>query len=149
MVAKVDGETLVLRRTFSAPPETVFRAWTTPEQMRRWLHPSEEFTNTVMEVDLRVGGRYRVGFKSPEGTIDFVGGEFLEILPNERLVYSWTWEEPNEFAGIETLVTVEFFAQDKGTELILTQKRFCNSAMKDRHMQGWGGTLDLLAKVVN
>ena len=144
MVAESSDETLVLRRQYAAPPEVVFEVWTTPDSMRRWFRPSQEFTHQLIEVDLRVGGRYRVSFESPEGIVDVLTGEFLEVTPPDKLVYSWIWEEPNEHAGIETQVTVEFLEQDGGTELVLTHERFTRPDMKERHLGGWSGALDLL-----
>ena len=144
MVAESQAEKLVISRTYAATPATVYAAWTTAEHMRQWLRPSVEFSHTLLEVNLKVGGTYRIGFKSPEGVIDVVAGEFLEIVPNERLAFSWTWEEPNEFAGIKTLVTVEFHAHASGTQLTLIQERFSEESMKERHMQGWTGSLNLL-----
>ena len=102
----------------------------------------------LIEVDLRVGGKYRIGFESPEGKLDTVAGEFQQIMPNERLVYSWIWEEPHEYAGVETQVTVEFNSQDTGTELILTHRRFAATDMRDDHNMGWSGALNQLVDFV-
>ena len=149
MVAESSNEKLVLRRTYAAVPETVFRVCTTPEYMRRWFRPSKEYTHQFVEVDLQVGGRYRVGFESKEGIVDVLEGEFLEVTPPSRLVYSWVWNEPNENAGIETQVTVEFLEKDGGTELVLTHEQFAKSEMKEHHMLGWSGALDLLEETVS
>jgi len=148
MVAQSQAEKLVLRRTYAASPATVYEAWTTPEQMRLWLRPTDQFNHTMLEVDLRVGGNYRIGFESPDGEINTVGGQFREIVPDSRLVYSWMWEAPNEFADIETQITIEFLPSGEGTELVLTQERFPEECMKERHMQGWTGSLDQLHKAV-
>lgn len=146
MVAESSEETLVLRRQYAAVPEVVFQVWTTPDSMRRWFRPSKEFTHQIIEVDLRVGGQYRVAFESPEGVVDVVSGEFLEVTPPYKLVYSWIWEEPNEHAGVDTQVTVEFLEQDGGTELVLTHERFTRAEMKESHLGGWSGALDLLGE---
>ncbi|QDT44109.1 hypothetical protein Pan241w_42150 [Gimesia alba] len=146
MVAESSEEKLVLRRHYAAVPEVVFQVWTTPDSMRRWFRPSQEFTHQLIEIDLRVGGQYRVSFESPEGIVDVLTGEFLEVAPPHKLVYSWIWEEPNEHAGIETQVTVEFLEQDGGTELVLTHERFTKPDMKERHLGGWSGALDLLSE---
>ncbi|QDU51701.1 SRPBCC family protein [Gimesia panareensis] len=144
MVTESSEDKLVLRRIYTATPEALFQIWTTPEYMRRWFRPNQEFTHQFIEVDLRVGGQYRVAFESPEGVVDVLSGEFLEVTPPSKLVYSWTWEEPNEHAGIETQVTVEFQEQAGGTELTLTHERFTKPDMKERHLGGWSGALDLL-----
>lgn len=144
MVIESSENKLVLRRTYAASAESLFQIWTTPEYMQRWFRPNQEFTHPFIEVDLRVGGKYRIAFESSEGVVDVLSGEFLEVTPPSKLVYSWVWEEPNEHAGIETQVTVEFQEQAEGTVLILTHERFTKPDMKERHLGGWSGALDLL-----
>ncbi|MCH9654567.1 MAG: SRPBCC domain-containing protein [Planctomycetes bacterium] len=148
MVTDSSNDVLVLRRTYAAAPELVFQFWTTPEYMQRWFRPNREYKHQFIEVDLRVGGRYHIAFESQEGKVDVLGGEFLEVTPPSRLVYSWTWEEPNENAGIETQVTVEFLENGGGTELVLTHERFPKAEMKEHHMAGWSGALDQLEESV-
>lgn len=148
MVSESTNEVLVLRRTFAADPQDVFQVWTTPEYMQRWFRPSKEFVHPFIEVDLRVGGQYRVGFQLPGGDLDVVKGEFLEVDQPQKLVYSWSWEEPHEFEGIETQVTVDFLEKEGGTELVLTHERFSKPGMQERHMEGWTGALDLLRESV-
>jgi uncharacterized protein YndB with AHSA1/START domain len=147
MVAQSSAEPLVLRRTYQATPEVVFRVWTDPEYMKQWFRPSKEFTHQFVEVDLRVGGKYRVAFEGPDGRVDTVGGEFIEITPPHKLVYSWMWEQPNEHAGIPSRVTVEFHQRDEGTELVLIHE-LADAEMKRRHQEGWTGALDLIPEVV-
>lgn len=148
MVAESAENVLVLRRVYPASPEMVFKLWTTPEYMHRWFKPTREYKHQFIEVDLKVGGRYHIAFESEEGKVDVLGGEFLEIDAPEKLVYSWTWEEPNENAGIETQVTVEFLENAAGTELVLTHERFTKAEMKEHHMLGWTGALDQLEEAV-
>lgn len=96
--------TLRLTRTFAAPRERVFRAWTTPQQLKRWSAPAD-FTNSVVEVDLRVGGRYKIGMQAPDGTAYTAVGAYQVVDPPKKLVYPWRWESEG---AEETLVTVEF-----------------------------------------
>jgi len=98
--------TLHLRRTFTAPREKVFRAWTDPEELKQWWGP-EGCSTPIAEIDLRVGGKYRFGMKPLEGDLIFVSGTYREIRPPEKLVYTWVWEGSEMDAG-ETLVTVKF-----------------------------------------
>lgn len=148
MVSESTNEVLVLRRTFAAAPKDVFQVWTTPEYMQRWFRPSKDFVHPFIEVDLRVGGQYRVAFESPEGRVDVVKGEFLKVDHPQKLVYSWSWEQPHEFEEIETQVTVDFFEKDGGTELVLTHERFTKAEMQERHMVGWTGALDLCEELM-
>ena len=76
-------------------------------------------------------------------------GEFLEVNSPRKLVYTWTWEEPNEHAGIETQVTVEFLETGEGTELVLTHERFTKAEMKESHLGGWSGALSHLKEFLN
>ena len=146
MVADSSPTTLVLKRQYSKPPQTVFDVWTSPEQMRKWFMPQPGFTHPFIEMDLQVGGAYRIAFGSPAGDRNIVSGRFLEIDEPRKLVYTWTWEEPNPNHGIETLVTVEFNAVDDGTELVLTHERFPAGEMREHHKMGWTGILDQLVE---
>ena len=120
MVAPSVVPRLVLKRVYPVPAATLFDFWTNPEHMKNWFGPTPDYTNPFIEVDLRVGGRYRVAFESGAGKRDVVGGEFLVVEPPRKLVYTWIWEVPNENAGLPTQVTVEFRATDGGTEFVLT-----------------------------
>lgn len=149
MVAPETVDRLVLRRQLDAPPAVVFKVWTEPDHMRNWFGPSPEFTNPFIEVDLRQGGRYRIAFLAPDGVQNVVGGEFLHVEPPKKLVYTWQWEPPNEHAGHETQVTVEFLPRGGGTELVLTHDRIPDQAMRQSHEKGWSGALDRLPTEVS
>ena len=142
-----ETDTLVIRRRYAAKPSVVFELWTQPELLAKWFRPSAEFTHRVMEVDARAGGRYRVGFESPDGQIDVVGGEFIEVVRCQRLSFSWMWEPPNEFAGVESHVTVDFREVDGETELVLTHA-LADPQMRARHMEGWTGALDQILGLI-
>lgn len=148
MVAPSQTETVVIRRRYAAKPEVVFELWTQPEWLAKWLRPSAEFTHRVVEVDARVGGRYRFAFVSPEGRVDVVGGEYLEVVPPERLAFSWIWEPPNEHAGIESKVTVDFHRVEGETELVLSHG-LANQEMRQRHMEGWNGALEQIPELID
>ncbi len=83
---------LKLVRTFDASPEEVYRAWTDPSVIKRWFGPTPEFSTTIAEVDLKVGGKYRIGMKSPDGELYVATGVYQEIVPNEKLAFTWRWE---------------------------------------------------------
>ncbi|MCA9214728.1 MAG: SRPBCC domain-containing protein [Planctomycetales bacterium] len=87
MVTSSTPGPLVLRRQYDASPELVFSVWTSAEYMKQWFRPSKAFTHQFVEVDLRVGGKYRVAFEGPDGNVDVVGGEFLEVTPPRKLVF--------------------------------------------------------------
>ena len=138
--------TLNLSRTFDAPRERVFRAWTDPALLEKWWGPPG-FTCPLAQVDLRAGGTYRLGMKPPGGEVFYLRGVFREVRPPERLVYTWKWEEDTEGAG-ETLVTVEFKDLGARTEVVLTHERFPDAEAVERHTDGWDGCLVRLAELL-
>ena len=102
--------TLEVRRTVAAPRETVFQAWTDPEMLKKWWRVDAGWSTPIVEVDMRIGGRYRLGMlESGKGAPYVVGGEYREVTPPEKLVFTWIWEGPEP--AEETLVTVEFLDQ--------------------------------------
>lgn len=136
---------LQLTRRFRAPRERVFRAFTEIEMLRRWWGPKGHVLSKA-EIDLRPGGAYRfemaVGGESP-GAVRRVRGIFRDIRPFERLAYTWIWEQ-GEWAGIETLVTLEFREAGGETELVLTHGALPDEPATQAHRGGWSGALDRL-----
>ena len=109
---------LRLTRTIAGSPDAVFRAWTDPEQLARWFGPGA-FTVVRAELDLRAGGAYRIVFDAGDGEPVTLTGEYVEIDPPRRLVFTWSWalvwpDQP------ESLVTVELaaasLARERGDE---------------------------------
>ena len=132
---------LVLRRTYNASPERLFEAWTTPHILKTILAPGEVSVLDV-QVDARVGGKYRITFRHPEGELLVVGGVYREIVPAERIVCTWEWEEDDPALAKETLLTLEFIPQGKQTELVLTHVNFRDATQRDNHEGGWNKILD-------
>jgi uncharacterized protein YndB with AHSA1/START domain len=136
---------LTLKRRFKAPPAKVFAAWTDPEKIRRWFGPGA-MTCTLAEFDLRVGGHYTMAATSPDGQKHQVLGVVREVVPNQKLVYTWAWHTMPER---ESLVTVEFKPDGDGTMLTLTHEQFVDEDARDRHEQGWNGALDKMDKLLS
>ena len=100
VISKPTETSLRVERTFDASPEEVFDAWTNPEVLRRWWRPNPAWSTPVAEVDLRVGGRYRISMEDPEsGTKHTAGGKYSEVSRPQRLVYSWQWEQDDGRLG--------------------------------------------------
>ena len=138
--------TLHLTRTFAVPREKVFRAWKDPEELKKWWGPVGYATPSA-ELDLRVGGKYRLGMrKLPNGEIFYLSGMYREVRPPEKLVYMWRWESEPETG--ETLVTVEFRARGNSTEVIVTHELFPTGKARDDHDKGWNSCLDRLPEVL-
>lgn len=138
--------TLVVRKIIQATPERLFTAWTQPEQLKKWWGP-ESVICMEAEVDLRIGGRYRIGNKLPDGTILWISGEFQVIEPPHKLVYTWRIGPESRPAE---LVTVSFEPRPaSATEVIVVHERIPNKAARDTHEHGWFGCLNGLAKYLS
>ena len=137
---------LRLERTFPAPRDEVFEAWTSPEVLRRWWAAGPDWDTPLAEVDLRVGGRYRLAMRDPSsGDVHTVGGEYLEVSPPRRLSYTWTWEGSDEDpAGAGSVVSVDFVEQDGQTTVVLVHSGLTGEESRDRHAHGWTACLDNL-----
>jgi uncharacterized protein YndB with AHSA1/START domain len=133
---------LTLKRRLAAPAEKVYAAWTDPAQLVRWFGPSNTVPDSVRaELDVRVGGRFRASFKTDDGEHHEVGGTYREVVPNEKLVFSWAWHTTPER---ESLVTVLIKSEGEGAMLTLTHEQFFDEMARDGHKQGWAGTLEKL-----
>ena len=139
------GEALEVRRTFAAPRQRVFDAWTRPEALKRWAAPGA-MTAPGAEVDLRVGGSYRIHMSAPDGKEHRVIGVYREVDPPRRLVYTWTWETNPDVT--DSVVTVEFLERGASTEVVLRHEALPSVESRDRHAVGWGGCMDKLGDVV-
>ncbi|HEV8389708.1 MAG TPA: SRPBCC domain-containing protein [Dongiaceae bacterium] len=142
---EIEERTLVLSRVFDAPRELVFKAWTQPEHLARWWGP-RGFTLISYKTDVRVGGSYRFGMRSPENTEHWASGIYREVSPPERLVLSFAWEHPDGKPKHETTMTLTFAEQGEKTKLTLKQTLFESVTSRDMHGQGWSSTLDMLGE---
>jgi uncharacterized protein YndB with AHSA1/START domain len=131
---------LTLSRHFKAPPELVYQAWTDPTKIVHWFGPD---AGPVLraETDVTVGGRYRVVFQTLDGEEHDVSGLYREVVPNQKLVFSWTWRTMPERTS---LVTVTMKAEEGGTLFTLTHAQFADEKARDDHNRGWSGCLDKL-----
>lgn len=130
---------LNVRRIYSAAPQRVFRAWTVPAEVQKWWGPGG-FTSPQVEIDLRVGGRFRIAMQPPEGDLVYLTGEYREVVPPKKLVFTWQWEGSPDV----TLVTLEFADQGGMTELSVKHENFPTQDQCERHDQGWNSMLDRL-----
>jgi uncharacterized protein YndB with AHSA1/START domain len=146
-MSKPQSPSLTLKRKLKAPAEKVFAAWTKPEQIVRWFGPVEAAQDSVSaDMDVRVGGRFRISFNGQDGEHHEVGGTYREVVPGERLVFSWAWHSTPER---ESLVTVTLKADGAGTILTLHHERFFDEKARDGHERGWTGTLEKLARYLS
>lgn len=134
--------TVRIERTFDAPVEDVFDAWTSPEVMRRWYHAAPDWETPVAEVDLRVGGRWRVVMRRPDGSEAELSGEYTEIDRPRRLAMTCTFnDDPSE---TEQLVEVTFSESGESTTVVLVNSRIPDDERRESQDYGWGLCLDNL-----
>ncbi len=138
------GLTLHLERVLSAPRELVFAACTEPDQVSEWWGPAG-FTTHSVDLDVRDGGAYRITMQPPDGDAFHLRGEYSEVDPPRRLVYTFEWEEPDP-DDQETLVTLSFLEDREGTKLVLDQGPFATEARHALHEAGWTETLERLQR---
>jgi uncharacterized protein YndB with AHSA1/START domain len=136
---------LVVSRLLDAPRALVFKAWTEPEQVARWWGP-QGFTTISCRMDIRPGGSFRIVMRSPQGTDHRKRGRYREIVPLERLVFTFAWEDAQGALGHETLVTVTFAAEGTQTRLTLHQAVFETVTARDGHQGGWTSCLERFAQ---
>jgi uncharacterized protein YndB with AHSA1/START domain len=142
-VESAAGGEIFIMRTFDAPRERVFEAWTQTGHLARWFGP-RDFTAPVIEADVRRGGAWRICIRSPEGTPYWMHGVYREISPPRRLVFTHVWDEGHGAAGHETLVTLTF--QDVGGKTRMTFHKAVLMSAVERNAQhaGWSECLDRL-----
>jgi uncharacterized protein YndB with AHSA1/START domain len=132
---------LVITRVFDAPRELVWKAWTDPEQMKKWSAP-KGFTIPISEGELRPGGAWRSMMVSPDGMELKLGGVYREIVEPERLVFTHAWTSPTQ--SRETLCTVTLVERGNKTEMTFRQTGFASTDARDSHNDGWSQCFDRL-----
>ena len=142
----VTRPSLTLKRRLIAPPAKVYAAWTDPEKIARWFGPSQVKAGSVQaDIDARIGGRFRIRLNTDDGAQHEAAGTYREVVPNEKLVFSWAWHSTPER---ESLVTVSLKSDGGGTLLTLHHEAFFDEAARDDHELGWSGALDKLEKFI-
>jgi uncharacterized protein YndB with AHSA1/START domain len=137
---------LTLTRRFPVAPEKVWRAWTDPQALKQWFGPGGPQPVALAELDLRVGGRFRIAFGGPRGDEHLCAGVYREVVPNRKLVFTWTW--PRTTPERESLVTIELRKVADGTELVFRHEQLFDEKVRDDHRRGWSETLVKLERFV-
>ena len=137
--------TVRIERTFKAPAEAVFEAWTSEEVMRRWWHAELGWETSAAEVDLRVGGAVRVVMRDPAKDADYGGGGmYTEIDPPRRLAFTWIWDGDTR----RTLIELDFEERDGVTTVSFAHSGLWDEEAVRSHEGGWSGAFDNLGRVL-
>jgi uncharacterized protein YndB with AHSA1/START domain len=137
--------TLRIERTYRAPVEAVFRAWTTEEVMRRWWQAAQGWETTEAEVDLRVGGAVRVVMRDPAKDVEYGGGGiYTEVEPPTRLAFTWLWDGDTR----RTLIEVDFEELEGVTAVRFTHSGLWDEEAVRSHEAGWSGAFDNLERAL-
>jgi uncharacterized protein YndB with AHSA1/START domain len=137
----VTRPSLSFRRRLNARPAKVYAAWTDPQKIIRWFGRSNAKPDSFQaEINPRIGGRFRISFSTDDEYYE-VGGVYREVVPNERLVFSWAWHSTPER---QSQVTVSLKPDGDGTLLTLHHEQLFDQTARDGHERGWIGALDKL-----
>jgi len=144
-----EANSVRVSRVIRASADRLFDAWTDPQKLMHWWRQTDEgWSFGAASVDLRVGGRYRLAMRGPDGQLHAAVGEYRQIERPFLLVFTWDWEEATNRLG-DTVVTVEFRdANGEGTEVLITHERFLDRLRMGRHEQGWTELLTLLDRAI-
>jgi len=138
---------ITITRVFNAPRALVFKAWTDASELAQWWGP-KGFTNPVCELDVRVGGAIRIHMRSPDGSVYPMKGEFCEIVPPERLVFTNIAVDAADKPIIEGLTTVTFIERGGKTTMTLQTRGRAVVDYAVGYLQGmemgWSGSIDKL-----
>jgi uncharacterized protein YndB with AHSA1/START domain len=133
--------TLVIKRILDAPRDLVWRVWSDPEQAKQWWGPNG-FTAPVVELDTRPGGKWRACMRSPDGKDMWQHGVYREIVPPEKISFTFMWDEQPDH---EMLITVTFAERGKKTEMTFSQGIFKSVEERNGHEDGWSQSFDRFA----
>jgi uncharacterized protein YndB with AHSA1/START domain len=138
-----DTKSLHIERTYQAPAEKVFAAWTSEEVLKRWWQAERDWETTEAEVDLRVGGDVRVVMRDPEKGVDHGGGgKYTEIDPPRRLSFTWLWDGDTR----RTLIEIDFVESGGATTVRFTHSGLWDEESVRSHEHGWSNILDSLGR---
>lgn len=136
---------LRIKRVIKAPRERVYAAWTDPAELKQWFGPENVRTHNLV-ADAREGGEFRWELSDCDGEKMTVFGEYRELVPGRRIVFTWQWDDDETWQNNPSIVTVELADSDGGTEISLTHEQLPTEQSRDNHNRGWGSVLDKLEK---
>ncbi|WP_051559762.1 SRPBCC family protein [Marinobacterium jannaschii] len=129
---------------FEASAARLFKAWTHPALMSRWLAPGD-LKATEVSADTAIGGQYRVVMEQPDGEQHIVTGHYIDVIENQKLVFSWQWQHAECASRVELRFTA---LSDTRCQLDLIHREFADEELRDKHQQGWEGCLSKLQQLL-
>jgi uncharacterized protein YndB with AHSA1/START domain len=136
---------LEIKRLIKAPRDRVYAAWTDPAQMKQWFGPDNVETRDLI-ADARVGGSFCWDLTNSEGEKMTMRGEYSELQPDKKIVFTWHWEDDVDWENHISIVTIELNDREGGTELRLIHEQLPNEESRDGHTRGWNSALDKLER---
>lgn len=140
--------TILMKRTLKAPVERVYRAWTDPAEVAKWLSPNERWTQPKLVSDLAPGGVRNLTMVHSDSEQFVISGNYVDVQPNKLISFTWKFHHMPEDEPA-SLVTVTFDPVPEGTELTLKHERIVNDEEKQNTEEGWTGCLDMLVKHIH
>lgn len=141
---KMEGHSVKIKRLFNAPVNLLWSIWTEPTFVKQWFGSDENGTVILANIDLAVGGKYKISFMDSDGSNHTAFGEFIEIVPFSKLLYTWQWE--SELGYISNL-QIDFIQQQENTLLVLEHFNLNPNSIHG-HLEGWNGALDKIVKKI-
>jgi glutathione S-transferase len=149
MKEKTEEKTsLEIVRFINAPTDRVYDAWTDPAQLRQWFEPEGVHPRNIT-ADVRVGGKYRWDLTTPAGEEMSAFGEYRELIPGKKIVFTWQWDDDEDWENRTSVVTIELFQRGGGTKLRFRHEQLPSEESRDRHNEGWNSFLNRLEQFIN
>lgn len=142
-IKTAEKTSLEIKRFINAPRDRVYAAWTDPVQLKEWWGPKRAQTLKIV-ADTRVGGKYRWDLVNDEGEQMCCRGEYRELVPGKRVVFTWKWDDDEAWENHDSVVAVDFSDRDGGTELTLRHELLPSEESRNRHNEGWNSVVDRL-----
>lgn len=138
----IENFSLTMNRSFKHPKQDVYEAWTKREALVSWFAPAKEFTTIVHEQELKVGGKYKIEMREPDGTAHVIHGEYVALNPFDQIAFTWEWE--GDELEVNSLVTIDLSEKEGLTEMVLVHDKLESQNLVDIHSEGWTGCLSQL-----
>jgi len=135
----IDNFSLTMNRQLNATQQEVYNAWTDKDAITSWFSPTKEMTTKVHELDLRVGGLYKIEMLEPNGNSHKIHGEYVVLNPFQQIVFTWEWESDEQ--NVNSLVTIDLQEKNGKTNLVLTHDKLASQDSVELHSEGWVGCL--------